>query len=92
VKRRLSATLCAFGVLLSLWVAAAHWHELAAPRTPETAGCVYCVGGMIAAPTVDEAPICIERVQLAEREDRAPVAPQLRFTLPLEHSGNAPPA
>ena len=47
---------------------------------------------MIAAPTVDEAPICIERVQLAEREDRAPVAPQLRFTLPLEHSGNAPPA
>ena len=92
VKRRLAAAITALGVVVSLWVAAAHWHELVSTRGPDKPGCVYCAGGIVATPAVNSAPVAIERVQEEEREVRTPESPSPRRLLPLAHSGNAPPA
>ena len=92
MKRRLAAAISILGAVVTLWVAALHWHELASQRTPETAGCVYCAGGIIAVPTINTAPAAIERVWQEAREVRPPLAPCPRRWLPLAHSGNAPPA
>jgi len=89
--RRSAAVICSVALVLALVVAALHNHDGATQQSASSdAACLYCSGGI--APT--RAPVIIPAVERvwAAAEQAAPVPPHLKRTIPLAHSGNAPPA
>ncbi len=91
MRSRVSTIACFLALVATLWVAALHRH-LAPPSGPdsETAACAYCGGGLSAADPIRFEPV--SQLALMLQVAAIPEAPALEPTLPLAHSGNAPPS
>ena len=88
--RRLVTLTCALAMLVTVAVAMGHHHALVTAGDLEASACAFCCGGMAPAPEPTVAPPCFQ--WQAAMEPAAPEAAPRKATLPLSHSGNAPPA
>lgn len=92
VFRRLATLSCGFALVVALAFAAVHQHHEAESSSSRAAdaSCLLCSGGVVPseAPRVEPA----ARRMWAMPEAWRPEPPALRRRLPLDHSGNAPPA